>query len=683
MRRFYSLLIILICFITFSALTFPQALSEGTYSGIGTADGLDGSADAINFSQGRVWTIDQYGKYIWLTEGRDPQEHHWTWSNDLGATWEQGAQNYAALNRGSVAYDSNNDKLHVIWTGDANSDGIIYRRYGLTRDGSNNITAITREDSANINLQLDTSASRTLSSPVALWVDDGSTNGILVAVWTKTGTSLTEIRASMRRLSLSAADGVAGNWVALDGTGDTFSTDPPAVAADKVYGSTSTGEIFASAKVRGGSGARKDDIYIFGSEDVSPVSRLLAYRGVWDSVDKDWSGGFQSPVTVGQVNNGAGGYSLKFQLITKPVIDETNDRLYIGWARWKTGGDGDTVSFAYLDSTDTASSVFDAYASLGTHSYAPTLDIAFDDTRDEFYISYVESTTNGTNGSIDYKVFDGTTLGTQTRFYTNSTGTAGEDGSADIPILYESRSSNDRLLFAFRINGQLPPTLADPHTIDWGYITLAAAPTPTPSSSSSSQSPTVHGITSSTEPPACTDSAPNGIPDLFQIDTAGTFVNLHFTTVANSTTGYQISYGIEKNDSLYGDSFGFDGKEWITNRVVGGLTTNTNYSFKIKAVNGCNAGAWSKTVQIKTKGKFADLTSALSKLNPFAKQPTPKTTTTSTPTSCEYIVQPGDSMWLIAQKVLGSGKNFAQLKDLNKDLASFDLIRIGLKIKVC
>lgn len=670
-------------------LSSKSTLAEGTYTGIGTADGLDGSADSINFSQGRVWTIDQYGKYIWLTEGRSPQNHHWAWSNDSGANWTQGSESYSFLNRGSVAYDSINDVLHVIWTGEDDTDGVIYRRYSITRDGSNNITAIARMDSGTVNLQLDTSASRNLEQPIAIWLNDGSTDGTLIAIWSKNGTSLTEVRASMRRLSMTGSDGTAGNWVALDGTGDTFSTDSPAVEADKIYGSTTTGSAIAGAKIRGGSGSRKDDMYIFVAENVGANSRILAYRGIWSSSNTNWSGGWQSPVVVGQMNNDTGGYSLKYQLITKPVVDTTNDRLYIGWARFKTGGDGDTVSFAYLDSTDAASSVFDAYSALGTHSYAPTLDIAFDDTRDELYISYVESTTNGTNGSIDYKVFDGTTLGSQTRFYTNTTGSAGANGSADIPILYQSRTTNDRLLFAFRINGALPPTAGNPHKIDWGYITLAAAATPTPTPTPDSSQPLTAPSGENVSAPSCSDSAPSGVPDLFQVDAGGTFVNLNFTTVTGNVSGYQISYGLNTNDSQYGDFYGYSGPKWVVNRVVSGLSPNTSYSFKVRTVNGCNAGGWSKTVQVKTNGRIADLTARFASLNPFAKQPTPAGTSQPVAKSsdCTYIVQSGDSLWTIAQNYLGSGANFSQLIGYNPEIFtgnfSASMIRIGWKLKVC
>lgn len=670
----------------------PQILTaDGTYSNLGTGDAADGSADAINFSQGRVWTIDQYGKYIWLTENRTGG-HHWTWSNNLGTNWTQGSEEYDFLTRGSVAYDSINDVLHVIWAATDSNDGIIYRRYSITRDGSNNITAISRVDSGTVNLQLDTSASRNLEQPVALWINDGSADGILVAVWTKQGGSINEVRGSMRKLSMTGADGVAGNWAALDGTGDSFSTDPPAVAADKIFGDT-TGSNASSALVRGGSGARQNDLYVFVQEsDDNSADSVLGYRAVWDSGDGDWGGGWQSPVTVGPADMSSG-YFLKEQLITKPVLDETNDRLYVGWARWKSGGDGDTVSFAYLNSSDSPSSTFDAYSALGTHSYAPTLDIAFDNTLGQLYVSYLESTTNGDNGSIDYKTFDGTSLSTETRFYTSPGGSAGENGSADIPILYESRSSNNRLLFAFRVNGALPPTAGDPHQIYWGYIPLGTAtptptPTSTPSPSASSQTSTSSSTNTSSGPPSCSDTTPNSTPNLFQIDTAGTFAQLHFTTVSGPLSGYQVNYGLGQSTTQYSDQFSYTGPQWTYNRVIGGLSPNTTYSFKIQAVNGCTAGNWSQTIMVKTKSRFADITSKLASLNPFKTAPTPPgQTPAKSPTACIYTVQPGDTLWKIAQNYLGSGSKFTQIIISNPDIftggISGSIIKVGWKLKVC
>ena len=661
-------------------------LADGTYANLGTADALDGSADAINFSQGRVWTIDQYGKYIWLTQGRSGPNAHWAWSNDLGANWSQGAESYSFLIRGSVAYDSINDKLHVIWTTNQcdSGGGIIYRRYGITRDGSNNITAIAREDSGNINLQLDITGDVPCQQPVAIWNDDGTTNGSLIAIWTKAGGGRNEVRASMRQLSLSAADGVATNWAAPDGTADVFSTNAPEVDADMVYGANA-GSNGSSAKIRGGSGSKKDDLYVFVQTTQGSV---LSYRAAWNDGTSNWSGGWQTPVTVASFTS-TSGYDAKRELITKPVIDTTNDRLYIGWADYLAGGLGDSVRFAYLDSDDNVSTLYTAYSANGTHSYAPTLDIAFDDTRDEFYVAYVESTTNGDNGSIDYKVFDGTTLGDEVRFYTSPGGSGGQNGSADIPILYESRSSNDRLLFGFRINGALPPTGVDPHTIDWGYITLAAAPTPTPSPTPSPQttsSSSDNSSSTSSGPPACTDTTPTQIPNLFQIDTAGTFVQLHFTTV-NGSSGYNTSYGLNQNSAQYADNFSYSGPQWTYSRIISGLSPNTTYSFKIQATNGCTAGDWSKTITIKTKSRLADITAKFASLNPFKQAPTPPDQTPAKPLSCIYTVQPGDSLWRIAQNVLGSGTKFSQLITSNPEFftgnISSSMIKVGWQLKVC
>jgi hypothetical protein len=518
------LLLFVIIVLTFSFLSRGATNADGTYANLGTSDAADGSADAINFSQGRVWTIDQYGKYIWLTQTRNSGVTHWTWSNDNGANWNQGSENYSFLIRASVAYDSINDKLHVIWAATDSNDGIIYRRYGITRDGSNNITAIAREDSANVNLQLDTSAGRTLAQPIALWVNDGSADGILVAIWSKHGSSLNEVRASMRRLSISAADGVAGNWIPLDGSADTFSTDPPAVAGDKIFGDTS-GTNHASAIVRGGTGTYKDDLYVFVAEtDTSTSDSILAYRADWNSASSNWSDGWQSPVTLGAFDTSLG-YSLKDQLITKPVLDTTNDRLYVGWARWKDVTNGDTASMAYLSSTNSASSTIDLYSALGTHSYAPTLDIAYDATQDLVYGSYLLSTTNGDNGSIQYKSYDGSSLSSATTFYTTPGGSSGANGSADIPILYESRNNN-RLLFAFRKNGALPPTGVDPHTIFWGYISLPSQPTVQFTSTSSSGS---EGTTSVN----------------LEVSTSGTFtrdVTVNYAVTGGTATGSGTDY---------------------------------------------------------------------------------------------------------------------------------------------
>lgn len=592
--------------------TRERVVGDGTYDNLGTSDAADGSSDALTWDQGNVLTIDKYGKYIMLTQNRVGPTSHFTWSNNNGDTWTQGGEGYGFLTRGSIAYDSINDKIHVIWSATDASDGIIYRRYGITRDGSNNITAIAREDSGTVNLQLDVSGGGcSFEHPSALWVNDGSSDGLLVAIWSKSNcANVAQIRGSMRRLTMTAADGVAGNWVALDGTPDSFPDDPPNVAADKIYSATQ-GNVGNSIKIRGGSGARKDDLYVFAQQANSGgVDQVLAYRAVWNSGASDWSGGWQSPVVMGDALQ-TSGYNLKWQLISKVVLDSVNDRLYVGWARWKTGGDGDTVSFAYLNNTDVASSTFDAYSAMGTASYAPTLGAAFDGTLGNFIISYIESTTNGDNGSIDYKAFDGSTLGTQNRFYTSPGGSDGENGSADIPVMYQGRV-NDRLLFIFRINGALPPTGGDPHTIDFGFQILATptptptptvaptnTPTPTPSSGGGGSSNSPQGST--TNPPVCNTQAPGSAPDLYAaVAQNGSEIMLYFSEASDPLDHYALTYGDASNDYTWGvDNIGGVGSRTY---IVGGLNPGTTYYFRVRGGNGCAVGAWSNEISGVTSG---------------------------------------------------------------------------------
>ncbi len=574
-------------------------LSEGSYAPLGTSNSLDGSNDALTWDQGNLLTIDAHGKYISLVQTRTGPTTNFTWSNDNGATWVQGTESYSFLTRGSIAYDPLNDKLHVIWAATSASDGIIYRRYGITRDGSNNITAISREDAAGINLQLDTSGSCSLEYPSAIWHDDGTANGALIAIWSKDSCAgLAQVRGSMRKLSLSAADGQAANWAALDGVADTFATEAPFVPADMIHGDTQ-GSVNNSIKIRGGTGARKDDLYVFVQESVSSgTDEVLAYRAIWNSLNDDFSGGWQSPVIVG-VANTLSGYNLKHQLLSKVVLDETNDRLYISFARWITGGDGDTVSFAYLDDTDTPSATYDVYSALGTHSYAPTMSVSFDAILGTFVVAYVESTTNGDNGSIDYVTFDGSTLSTPVRFYTSPGGTAGENGSADIPVMYPSRVDNT-LLFMFRVNGALPPSALEPHTVYFGTQTVPT-PTPTPSPTPTSTptptpSPTPAPTSGSdqsedsdnTAPASCTALPPGSAPQLYRIDRKGSEATLWIVPGSNPYTGIIIWYGEGESTNTHADPFDLANASGMIVRTIFHLQPNQSYSFRVQSKNDCS-----------------------------------------------------------------------------------------------
>lgn len=697
--------ILLLIFILFIIPISVRA--DGTYSNPGTGDAADCSSDCLTWSQSPTWVVDKYGKFILTTQLRGSTTH-FMFSNDAGATWTQSSEAYSALTRGSVVYDSINDVLHVLWMATAASDGMIYRRYSITRNGSNDIISIQRMDTG-VNLQLDTSASRSFEQPIAFWVNDGSTNGILVALWTKYGSNLTEIRGSMRRLSMTNADNIASNWLPLDGSAATFLTDPPAVNANKIYGSTTTGTAGVAAKIRGGSGLRKDDLYIFPAVDISGggTSAVLGYRLAWNSSSKDWSSGTTNIGTIGSMNNSTGGYNLKWQLLTKPVIDTTNDRLYISWARWKDNSAGDTVSAAYLNSTDAVSSPIDIYSANGTHSYAPTMDIAYDNTGNKLYIAYVLSTTNGDNGSIEYKTYDGSTLSSSTRYYTSPGGTGGANGSADIPLITADRiASNNRIYVGFRINGALPPTGVNPHTLRTGYIQLSApvptptvtptptiTSTPTPTSLQNSANTSSAQSNNSTATPSCANEAPSSTPDLFQIDALNTKAILFFAPASGSVNKYMISYGIKSGDESYGIEFNQETTNGALSYTINNLSSNTTYYFRVRAGNGCMPGKWSNEMNIKTTTTsqssmtyYKNIISHI--LSFFPKQITnagsgstqPKKQVKATTKTCDYVVESGDSLWRIAVSKLGEGNKYAEI--MKKNGLTSPVINIGQVLKV-
>lgn len=99
--------------------------------------------------------------------------------------------------------------------------------------------------------------------------------------------------------------------------------------------------------------------------------------------------------------------------------------------------------------------------------------------------------------------------------------------------------------------------------------------------------------------PSCNSSTPAKAPVLFQADKMGNNITLHFTTVANAT-GYGVEYTEEPNIFRYGDLFNYNGPAWTNSRTIHKLASNTTYYFRIRAVNGCTAGEWSKTLKVNT-----------------------------------------------------------------------------------
>lgn len=133
----------------------------------------------------------------------------------------------------------------------------------------------------------------------------------------------------------------------------------------------------------------------------------------------------------------------------------------------------------------------------------------------------------------------------------------------------------------FGVNAYLS---GDPYTV--GYVA------PTNSSSSSSNSD------SSTEvQKECTSIAPDGRPDLFQIDRQGKTATLYFTPVQAGTNKYFISYGDGTRTDQYGTSFS-NTESGVVKFVISDLTPGNKYSFKVSAGYDCAIGPESNIMSV-------------------------------------------------------------------------------------
>ncbi len=174
----------------------------------------------------------------------------------------------------------------------------------------------------------------------------------------------------------------------------------------------------------------------------------------------------------------------------------------------------------------------------------------------------------------------------------------------------------------------------------------------------------------------CKDSAPVGTPDLFQINTTKSSANLFFTSTIKDISTYEIDYGTTTNANQFSYEFVTTGL-WVSTATINALSPGTTYYFKVKAVNGCNAGGYSQTIKATT-----------SRVNQIVSFYKATSTVIAIPTTslllkaCQYQVKPGDSLWNIAQNKLGSGSKYQTLINQNPGLTSRSIINTGLVLNI-
>lgn len=449
----------------FSSTQVPT-LGTASFAAMDTTVSNDLSNDGQSWSQSGATgplLVTNSDKLVLMSQRNNGgnKQNVWMYSNDGGATWNDDDTSEGFLERAGYAYDADNDLIHALYTALSGNDGIIYRQWSITRDGSGNITGLARVGGINLQLDYDTGVgSMYYQHPIMLHVNDGGADGTygkLIAIWSarNAGAGKNEIRASMCVLGNTQNQGAtAGNWAApfrASGTDTDTLSNAPQVNYSIIL--SNSGGSFPSiahpSAIRKPSGANASDLYIFYHDGGATATQLWAYkRGQWSSANNDWRTGLTAATTISVVQRGGSdtGYTLKGQLGSKPVFDATNDRIYFGLATWKSNALGDTWGYVYIDSAGTVSSLVDVYSAGGAHVYAPCGDIAFDPTAGRLVVSYIKQTTQHAYA----RLYDGTTAaGVETTLFTTDT--------VDIPLLYP-RYSNKVLIVLREATGAAPYT---------------------------------------------------------------------------------------------------------------------------------------------------------------------------------------------------------------------------------
>lgn len=377
------------------SLSSDPTLSTPSFVRTNTTFTNDMGPDGYNWSQGGrrgPIEVDQYGKLIALAEYVNG-DHTISYSNDLGATWNDGPT-LQFLTRGALAYSSADDRLHVLWVASDPADGVLFRRYTPTRDGSNNITAWAATDASYTQFDAQVTGTMEYKHPMILWLNDAAygAHGALVCAWccrnTGVGGTGNEIRAVMRQLSNSAADIVLANWTDIGvNSASTIGNAPLTASYTALLANATTGIPHAALN-------RLADNNLFvayhtGTVTGGKMAGAWNYRrATWAAGSNNWTALQTAQAICNMVRAGAdSGYASKGELVSK-IVQDAAGNVGVGIATWKSNAAGDTWGWALISLAD-AVTLIDTYSASGVHSYAPTGDLEYDSIADRYIASYV------------------------------------------------------------------------------------------------------------------------------------------------------------------------------------------------------------------------------------------------------------------------------------------------------
>jgi hypothetical protein len=433
-----------------------NTVGAATVAAMNTTVTNDLSPDGITWAavRGSV-VVDQYGKMVVYAQRYNANTRlcYFVISNDSGATWADntgivGGEGF--LTRGDIVYDAARDCFHgLIMATNPSDGGIIYRRYSITRDGSNNITSIARVGGVSVVLD-DAGAdnNNALEFPTIIMPDSNT----LLAAWTiRTTSPGGEIRCCKCNITSNAdAGGTASNWVHIGVNSTTTIGSPPAVASYTIpftQGTAASIPYFSILQLV--SGDLRWVYYTGATANAYATRRSVRNAAVtWNTLS------IAVTITNVQRSGTDTGYSLKSQLISQQ--SERAGVVFVGLATWKSNAAGDTWGVYAIAANDSVATSVDVYSAGGAHSYAPTGDCAYDNTANRIVVTYDQTTT--VDGYIG--LLNPADLSTTQAFAAFET-----SADVDIPVIGSTRM-NGRVLIVYRVAGS-PPQIGKTARLVW------------------------------------------------------------------------------------------------------------------------------------------------------------------------------------------------------------------------
>jgi len=186
-----------------------------------------------------------------------------------------------------------------------------------------------------------------------------------------------------------------------------------------------------------------------------------------------------------------------------------------------------------------------------------------------------------------------------------------------------------------------------------GVYNVGETPTPAPTSAPSVSS------ASGSAPESCTETVPTGPSPWLNLAYAESSrsITLKFVSWQSPVTHFALEYGTVSNS--YEHAVSNIGGSVSTSYTVGSLLPNTTYYFRVRAGNGCATGSWSNELSATTyipieTGRLNIVDIKLENIDVVSQ-------------CTNYEVVSGDSLWNIAQSLLGDGSKYQKIADKNAD----------------